>query len=271
MSAYRAQVADALAAVRVRGSTSYAWMGRTCRALPATLTAEMDDAERRDFLVSCLREELYASFYCHARAVPARWGEPQPSATDRRLAAALSAANCGRGAWQDGWTVERVDGNEASVARPGLRVRAPLSQCRGTGNGVVVGAAIALRVPKDLPARSPGFFSVVGDVAEDDPFEAVVRVYWNIGPAAAPELVRLLSAALNARGVPFRLKVADHPMRFDRCDAAVLYLPASRFAGVRDQLAAIASTLARASARASQRSPSGSPRVSDSPRRPAAR
>ena len=30
------------------------------------------------YLVSCLREELYWSFYCHGRPVPARWGEPEP-------------------------------------------------------------------------------------------------------------------------------------------------------------------------------------------------
>jgi hypothetical protein len=245
VSRYRAQVADALTAVRIRGATSYAWIGRTSRALPAVLLAQMDDAERRAFLVACLREELYASFYCHGRPVAARWGEPQPVATDRRLASALSAANCGRGAWQEGWTVERVDGDEAIVARPGLRVRAALSECRSNGNGVVAGAPVALRVPKDLPARSPGFFSIVGDAAEDDPFEAVVRVYWNVGPAAAPELVRRLSSALNSRGVPFRLKVVDHPLRFERCDAAVLYLPARLFADARDDLAEAAATLAR--------------------------
>jgi HopA1 effector protein family len=246
MSRYRAQVADALAAVRIRGATSYAWMGRASRALPAVLQAQMEDAERRAFLVACLREELYASFYCHGRVVAARWGEPQPVATDRRLAAALSAANRGRGTWQDGWTVERVDGDGAIVARPRLRVRAALSECRANGSGVVAGASVALRVPKDLPARSPGFFSIVGDAAEDDPFDAVVRVYWNLGAAAAPELVRLLSSALNGRRVPFRLKVLDHPLRFDRCDAAVLYLPARRFADARDDLTGAAAALARA-------------------------
>ena len=54
---------------------------------------------------------------------------------------------------------------------------------------------------------------------------SVVRVYWNIGRAGAAALVRALTSRLNARGRPFRLKVADHPFRLDRCDAAVLYLP----------------------------------------------
>jgi hypothetical protein len=56
-------------------------------------------------------------------------------------------------------------------------------------------------------------------------------------------LVRALSSRLNAENVPFRLKVADHPVRFDRCDAAVLYLPIEAFHGIRGMLANIATAL----------------------------
>jgi hypothetical protein len=246
MSRYREQVAEALDAVTVRGAAQYVWMGRTSRRLPAALLAAMDDGERRGFLVACLREELYASFYCHGRAVRARWGEPQPAVADRRLADALSEANCGRGGWQNGWTVEAIVGDEAIVARAGLRVRAALADCRANGAGLAAGAPVALRVPKELPGLSPGFFTILGDAVDDEPSDAVVRVYWNLGPARAPDLVRSLTTELNARAVPFRLKVLDHPLRFDRSDAAVLYLPAPRFAGVRDGLARVASSLERA-------------------------
>jgi len=246
MSRYRAQAAEAADAVRVRGATQYVWLGRTSRALPAALLDGMDDGERRAFLVACLREELYASFYCQGRVVAARWGEPQPVATDRRLAHALSEANRGAGAWEDGWTVEAVEGDDAIVARPRLRVRAALGDCRPTGAGIAAGAPVALRVPKELPGRSPGFFTIVGDATGEEASDAVVRVYWNVGAANAADLVRGLTTELNARDVPFRLKVLDHPLRFGRCDAAVLYLPAGRFDGVRDTLTRLASSLARA-------------------------
>jgi hypothetical protein len=70
-------------------------------------------------------------------------------------------------------------------------------------------------------------------------------VYWNVDAAAAPELVRLLTGGLNGAGVPFRMKVVDHPLRFDRCDAAVLYVPAPWFAETRGVVAGAAASLGR--------------------------
>jgi len=59
-----------------------------------------------------------------------------------------------------------------------------------------------------------------------------------------PALVRALTSRLNAETVPFRLKVANHPIRFGRCDAAVLYVPIEAFEGVRAMLAHVAVTMA---------------------------
>ena len=88
------------------------------------------------------------------------------------------------------------------------------------------GAAVSVRMPKELPARSPGFFTVVSEAPADlAAAESVVRVYWSITRGGAAALVGALTARLNAARAPFRLKVADHPFRLDRCDAAVLYLP----------------------------------------------
>ncbi len=69
-------------------------------------------------------------------------------------------------------------------------------------------------------------------------------MYWHIAASGAPALVRALTSRLNAETVPFRLKVANHPIRFDRCDAAVLYLPIEAFEGVRAMLAHVAVTMA---------------------------
>ena len=71
----------------------------------------------------------------------------------------------------------------------------------------------------------------------------MVRAYWHVGPVGAPSLIRALTARLNAEEVPFRLKVADHPFRLDRCDAAVLYLPAAAFPALRETLEGLAAGL----------------------------
>jgi HopA1 effector protein family len=239
VSRYREQVAAALGAAAILGPTRYAWLGRRSRALPAALEHDLEDGQRRAYLVSCLREELYRSFYCYGGPVPARWGESQPMRGDPRLLAALSRANRGRGSWEGGWTIERVDDGEVVATGSRLRVRVPAADC--LARALEPGAAVSLRLPKELPWLSPGFWFAVGDAPAPAP-EPGVRVYWNVTAAGAPTLVEALTRRLNREGVPFRLKVADHPFRYGRRDAAVLYVEAGVFR-------AIGATLAEQAAR----------------------
>jgi hypothetical protein len=241
MSAYRDQVAAALEAVTIRGPTRYAWLGQASRSLPASLDATLDDAARRRYLLSTVREELYASFFCHGEPVSARGGRREPAA-DPWLVAAMAQANTGRGGWEPGWTVERVEADEAVVTGARLRVRIPIGDCSAPAGAMRPGAAVSVRMPKEIPAWSPGFLSIVSDAPADLTSAAsVVRVYWNITRAGAPMLVGALTSRLNAARAPFRLKVADHPFRLDRCDAAVLYLPGEAFPALRELLCGVAS------------------------------
>ena len=243
---YRDQLSAAVRAVTIRSPTDYAWLGRPCRPLPASVRDALSGFECRRHLVASLREELYSSFYTTGGPVPARWGRVQPVGSDPQLAAALSAANAGSGTWEPGWTVDRHDGDEAIVATPRLRVRVSAAECRAEDAGPIhPGVAVSVRLPKELPALSPGFFMVLGEAEfEGVTSGATLRVYWHTTASAAPALVRSLSVRLNAETVPFRLKVANHPIRFDRCDAAVLYLPIEAFEGVRAMLAHVAMTVA---------------------------
>jgi hypothetical protein len=167
--------------------------------------------------------------------MPARWGEPQPVAEDPWLVDALSRANVGHGSWERGWTVSHIENGDAVVATNRLRARVALTDCRSFDGPIRPGATVGLRLPKELPSLSPGFFTVIGD-AMTPSSPGLVRVYWNVTRAGAPRLVELLTARLNASNASFRLKVGDHPHRLDRCDAAVLYLGADIFTAVRDLL-----------------------------------
>jgi hypothetical protein len=246
MNDYRDQLSAAVRAVTIRAPTEYSWLGRRCRPLPASVRDALSRFECRRHLVASLREELYSSFYSTGVPVPARWGRVQPVGSDPQLAAALSAANAGFGTWEYGWTVDRHDGHDAIVATPRLRVRVLAAECRAEDGGPIhPGAAVSIRLPKELPALSPGFFMVLGAAKfEGITSGATLRVYWHVTVSAAPALVRALSLRLNAETVPFRLKVANHPIRFDRCDAAVLYLPIEAFEGVRATLRHVAETMA---------------------------
>jgi HopA1 effector protein family len=241
VSGYREQVAAALRAVTISGPTRYTWLGRRSRRLPAALEAALREPDRRRYLVGCLREELYCSFYCHGRPVTARWGEPQPVSPDPGLVAEMAAANAGQGRWDAGWTVERVDGDVAVVAVGGLRMRVGAHGCLGA---LQRGATVSVRMPKELPAFSPGFWSVEGEAPPSDADVGQVRVYWNVTRESAPALVAAVTAEFNRTGLPFRLKVADHPFRLDRCDAAVLYLDGETFSRARGRIDEMATALA---------------------------
>lgn len=228
----------------IRGPTTYSWLGRRSRALPASIEAELDESQRRGYLLSCLREELYWSYYCHGGPVPVHRGEAGPVAPDPWLASAMSRANTGSGGWEPGWTVARVDGEEAVVARGRLRARIPVRACRAVTGQIRPDAVASLRLPKELPSLAPGFCTFVGEAPADPAsWASIVRVYWNIAWTGAPALVGALTSRLNSGDVPFRLKVADHPFRLARCDAAVLYVQADSFAALNGMLRRVARRL----------------------------
>ena len=243
MSAYRDQIADAIDAVTILAPLRYAWLGRRNRVPPPAVRDGLDGPARRQYLLSCVREELYWSFYCRGGVVPARWGEPQPVAADAALLSAIAGANRRRGGWEPGWRVERIDGGDAVVTSSRLRARAPKAACRPAAGAVEPGAAVSVAMPAELPELSPGFVTIVGD-AGDEGEDGMVRVYWHVTCRGAPAVVHALTSKLNAEAVPFSLKVADHPLRFDRCDAAVLYLRLDAFAALRPFLEALALQLA---------------------------
>src|SRR5271165_3319197 len=94
---------------------------------------------------------------------------------------------------------------------------------------------ISLRVPSARPNLSPGYFLVIGDapISQDD---GLIRLYWHLKPGGAARWLQSATAALNARKLPFHLKVLHSPQLFTRCDAGVLYLPRSAFGAAQPAL-----------------------------------
>ena len=246
MNVYRDQLVAAVRAVTIRSPTEYAWLGQPSRPLPRLVRDALSPVECRRHLVASLREELYSSFYTTGGPVPTRWGKARPVAADPLLTTALSDANVSEGGRESAWIVDDYNGDEAIIFTPRLRVRVSAFDCRAYDGGQIrSGVAVSVPLPKELPALSPGFFMVLGATGSEVVASPhTVRVYWHIAASGAPALVRALTSRLNAETVPFRLKVANHPLRFDRCDAAVLYLPVGAFEGLRAMLAKVAGTMA---------------------------
>jgi hypothetical protein len=231
---YERQIAEALAAVSIRGPANFAWRGLLEPGIAAALQTSMEPAALRVYLCDALRDRLRRSWYCHGQVTPARHGGGAAFVADQALLAALRAANTGRGTWQPGWRIERIEDGAAVACDGTLRARIPRADLRmGDGD------AAAVRMPKQLDRYAPGFTMILGD-ADLDRGDQQVRVYWHVTASGAAPLVRMLTRALNGDGVSFECKIVGHPIEFQRADAAVLYLPAAAFTATRSTLLALA-------------------------------
>ena len=74
---------------------------------------------------------------------------------------------------------------------------------------------ISLRVPGARPNLSPGYFLVIGD-APISQADGSVRLYWHLTPRGAARWLQCATEALNARSLPFHLKVLHSPQRCSR-------------------------------------------------------
>ena len=224
MSVYEAQLEQALAAIKVHSDLTHSWLGDRSPALPAPLRRRLPNAAKRAYVVQTLQTRLYASFYAYGHPVRTPPLPPQRG-NSGKFVQELSLANCGKGGWEGGWELRDIEGSQARIYRGGLLVSADLSACRGTEESDPrVGEAVEVKIGKELPAISPGFYLALGDAPGRYP-GPVVRIYWNVNPRNAVVLMRMATLALNEAEVPFHLKILDHPMAYGRCDAAVLYVP----------------------------------------------
>jgi hypothetical protein len=245
MISYRDQLVSALRAVAVTSSTSYAWFGSASRPLPRELRSALTSGAEREYLVQAIERELYRSFYTQGRPVPRSPDGVVTARSDDTFAEGLSRANTGAGGWESGWRIETVERGTVRVEQGGLRLLARASDCRPERGTRKPGAPVMLRRPKELTARSPGFYIAIGDAEQaPSPGEIELRVYYNVTAAGAAPLVGMCTRLLNEAEVPFSLKVLDHPTGFARCDVAVLYLENGAFARARESVSAIASACA---------------------------
>jgi hypothetical protein len=215
-------------AVAIESPTAYTVLG-VRRDLP-TEAAATPDGEEAPPLVSWLDQDLYGSLYTRPPGP-----EAPATAVDwlarRDFVAALSAANGGSGTWEPGWTVGPIaEDGRIAVSKDGLTFWVPPEGLRAAGDRAEPGAPCRVRIGKEIRNLMPGFYVAVGDAEGDDldadhgPRDPLVRYYWHLTPGAAAPLLAATTAALNALGVPFRIKVLSDSGAYRRADAGVLYL-----------------------------------------------
>ncbi|PYQ56174.1 MAG: hypothetical protein DMF53_26295 [Acidobacteria bacterium] len=177
--------------------------------------------------------ELRDWIYRHGFARPA--GSPalvRPAAED--LVHKLSAANQGHDAWIPGWRVEEAgpDGG-AVLSRGGLRQRARAGDYVLTFSEDLpprAGCAATLRHRRESLTLQAGVYYAFGDAFPEPGVQgSTLRLYFHAAQESAVPVFAILTAELNAAGVPFTLKTMLRPDEGDRADATLLYLPPRRF------------------------------------------
>ncbi|HEX8219027.1 MAG TPA: T3SS effector HopA1 family protein, partial [Chloroflexia bacterium] len=223
---YLLQVRSAVEATSISSPTAFSWFGATTRTLPPQLARAASPGTARSYLTYNLQMRLYNDFYIKGTAQPAsNHVSQQALAGITPFVQELIAANRGTGYRQDGWLVEREEEGEVVVSRNGSTLRVPTALCSPPAVPGQVGAQVSIWFPKDLLGISPGYYMAVSNKPLSQADEAqLVRLYWHIRAEGAARLVKLVTNLFNADELPFKLKVINDPRRFQRCDAAVLYI-----------------------------------------------
>jgi hypothetical protein len=233
-------VAEVFRAIRLDSPQGFRLAGRKFVVPPAAgpaggrapLPPAVAAAAQPAPLPALLGSVLYRHVYCRpfsGRLAATREAARADQVPDTGLAGRLAAANTTRDRWEHGWSITQVLPGGQVLARRGGASRTlwpgQFLSRDGPGAPPRPGGQISLFYPKESISLQPGFYYVFGETPEDESHGfGLVRAYWNVAGAGAPQLVRLLSARLNRFHVPFRFKCSVVPSEFERTDVAVVYL-----------------------------------------------
>ncbi|HEU5101388.1 MAG TPA: T3SS effector HopA1 family protein, partial [Roseiflexaceae bacterium] len=226
MNDYRRHVEAAIQATVFHSATRFSWFGRRSHPLPSTISRALTPTAARAYMLFALQSRLYSDFYCRGFAAPTANASGGSSLGWLPFVDALSAANTGRGYWEDGWQIAALSGDDIVAFKAGLAVRAKSEACViAPGDSVAPGARLRLLYPKEFRRRLPGFYLVLSDrQLIDEDAQPLVRLYWNLTAEGAASFVQHATSLLNRADLPFRLKVLNDPAQYTRCDAGVIYL-----------------------------------------------
>jgi class II lanthipeptide synthase len=193
--------------------------------------------------VVALGNELYGSLYLK-RSAPDTTA-PSDHLARRDWVASLSAANNGRGTWEPGWKIRRIDDDgRVVVVKADVTFWVERAGLRFPGESPMPGLPCRVRIGKEMQSLMPGFYIALGDSEGDaddegDEVEPLVRYYWHLKPVAAVRFLAAATEVLNEVEVPFRIKVLSDPDAYLRADAGVLYLRRRYHGRIGDAIARI--------------------------------
>lgn len=253
-SPFPAQVRTVLSVLDVPSPAAFTWYGWVVSELVPEVESLIGPAGCRDFLRNAISRHLYQNFYCSGQ--PVRRTVRTPLARHAHAGEFIDelwAANQGNGFLDPGWhKVDEHDDSARVLVRKGSITLAAEKARLEAHDGALAHdgrSMVALRLPKGILGRSPGFYLACGDTSgrmfDNQEDLHLVRLYWNLEPDGAAPFVRECTTRLNEAGVPFVAKVLTDRQRFERRDSAVLYVAREDLPGAYDALRETLAALAR--------------------------
>lgn len=212
-------------AVKITSPVSLSFAGNIS-SLPVDQQPDVASSAR-SAVVQYLGKELY--LHCYSRKFTGTIADIPITSADERFVDQLSAANSSREYFAQGWRIlSQMPTGHYIVGKNGLtRILfagefISHSDFRGP---IQEGTAISIFCPRESKTMHPGFYYVFGEgLGDQQDDRGLLRFYWNIQADGAVSLVGLLTEKLNRFQIPFRFKLANNPLGYDRSDAAILYV-----------------------------------------------
>lgn len=241
---YTEQYVSALSAVELGSRGETAWFGEPLRELPRRVRRSLSATAMEEHVLATLARQFYRGFFLTGCAKPnVNQESDAPRAMGRTpLVQQLIDANLAPDIEESGWRVlTRQDGEAVLARRESLTLRLSVGEYRLESRDTEVSESVCVLCPSYSLNASPGFFVVSGGA----PFRggraggALLRLYLKCEPDSAPDLMRLLTGALERLAFSYQLKILNDPSLYWRSDAAVLYIPSQEYSRILPVLSAI--------------------------------
>lgn len=239
----RARLLEIAATTEVISAAKFVLDGAQYGALDERPSDRRSDRVELPPQIFSLRKRIYHRFY--ARVRPGESSANSANApddtgkSDDPLIRQLSEANQSRRCWDEGWITTHRAANGFVTARKDQRSNSfPPGQFLHDGGPTQPkeGDLIRIHVYRESFTMQTGFYFAFGETLSDQvDGQSVLRVYWNVDPDGAVELVRQVTEVFNRYCVPFRLKCPKRSAAYGRIDTAVLYF-AFRHAPIASEL-----------------------------------
>lgn len=143
----------------------------------------------------------------------------------------IHTSNNGRGYFASGWLILKEESDGSLVVTNGsLKLHIDRAKhLQPEEQDAVIGDTVAIKMPKNCVQN--GFYVSVGNARANLHKDAsvLVRIYFNLTPDGAVEVMGSLTQQLNEQHIPFDFKVLYNPQDYQRHDSGVLYFDKNNY------------------------------------------